>query len=132
MGLLDLVEQHHRVGPTAHRLGELAALVVADIAGRGADKPCDGMLFAVLAHVDPNHRAFIVEQEIGQRLGQLRLADTGGPEEQERSRRPVGVSHSGPAAAYRIRDRLDGTALTDDPPAEFVLHPQQLGRLALE
>ena len=61
VGLLDLVEQHHGVGPTAHRLGELTALVVADVAGRGTDKPCDGMLFAVLAHVDPDHRAFIIE-----------------------------------------------------------------------
>ena len=43
VGLLDLVEQHHRVGPAAHRLGELAALVVADVAGRRADEaatPC--------------------------------------------------------------------------------------------
>ena len=39
VGLLDLVEQHHRVGPAAHRLGELAALVVADVAGGRADEP---------------------------------------------------------------------------------------------
>ena len=39
VGLFDLVEEHHRVGPAAHRLGELAALLVADVAGRGADQP---------------------------------------------------------------------------------------------
>ena len=38
VGLLDLVEQHHAVGPAAHGLGELAALVVADVAGRRADE----------------------------------------------------------------------------------------------
>ena len=37
--LLDLVEQDDRVRPAAHRLGELAALVVADVAGRRADEP---------------------------------------------------------------------------------------------
>src|SRR5919204_627139 len=34
VGLLDLVEQDHGVRAPAHRLGELAALVVADVAGR--------------------------------------------------------------------------------------------------
>ena len=34
MGLLDLVEQHDRERLPAHLLGELAAFVVADIAGR--------------------------------------------------------------------------------------------------
>ncbi len=49
------------------------------------------MLLAVLAHVDAHHRPLVVEQEVGQRLGELGLADTGGPEEQERTGRPVGV-----------------------------------------
>ena len=43
VGLLDLVEQHHRVGPAPHRLGQLAALLVADVAGRArrsAAPPC--------------------------------------------------------------------------------------------
>ena len=39
MRLLDLVEQHHAVGPPPHRLGQLAALFVADVAGRRADQP---------------------------------------------------------------------------------------------
>ena len=38
VGLLDLVEQDHGVGPAADRLGQLAGLVVADIAGRRADQ----------------------------------------------------------------------------------------------
>ena len=37
--LLDLVEQDEPVGLAAHRLGELAAVVVADVAGRRADEP---------------------------------------------------------------------------------------------
>ena len=81
MGLLHLVEQHHRVGTAAHRLGELAALVVADVARRGADEACDGMLFAVLAHVNADHRPLVVEQEVSQSLGQFGLTDTRGAEE---------------------------------------------------
>ena len=37
--LLDLVEEHDAVGAAAHGLGELAALLVADVAGRRADQP---------------------------------------------------------------------------------------------
>ena len=39
MRLLDLVEQHDLIGPPAHRLGQRAAFVVADIARRRADQP---------------------------------------------------------------------------------------------
>jgi hypothetical protein len=39
MRLLDLVEEHHGVRLAAHRLGELAALVIADVPGRRADEP---------------------------------------------------------------------------------------------
>src|SRR5437870_8118885 len=47
MGLLDLVEEDHGEGPAADCLGELAALVVADIAGRGADETADRVLLHV-------------------------------------------------------------------------------------
>ena len=36
--LLDLVEQDHAVGLAAHRLGQVAALLVADVARRRADQ----------------------------------------------------------------------------------------------
>jgi hypothetical protein len=39
--LLDLVEEDDAIGLAPHRLGELAALVVADVAGRRADEPRD-------------------------------------------------------------------------------------------
>ena len=43
VGLLDLVEEDHRVGPAPHRLGELAPLLVADVARVGrrpGARPC--------------------------------------------------------------------------------------------
>ena len=87
--LLDLVEQDHLVGAAAHRLGERAALLVADVARRRADEPRDRVLLHVLAHVDANQRALVVEQERGQRLRQLGLADARRAEEHERADRPV-------------------------------------------
>ena len=94
-----------RVRPAADGLGELAALLVADVAGRRADQPRDRVLLAVLAHVDADHRPLVVEQEVRERLGQLGLADAGRAEEQERAGRPVGVADAGPRAAYGVGHR---------------------------
>ena len=77
MRLLDLVEQHHLVGPAPHGFGQHAAFLVADIARRCADQPCDRVLLHEFAHVDAHHRAVIVEQEAGECLGQFGLAHAG-------------------------------------------------------
>ena len=83
VGLLDLVEQHDLVGPAPDRFGQHAAFLIADIARRSADQPGDRMLLHELRHVDADHGVRIVEQEFGERLGQLGLADAGRAEEQE-------------------------------------------------
>lgn len=132
VGLLDLVQQHDAVRAAADRLGELAALLVADVSGRSADEPRHAVLLAVLAHVDADHGPLVVEQEVGQRLRQLGFADTGRPEEKERAGGPVGVGDPGAGTAYRVRHRPHGLALPDEAPAELVLHAQQLLGLALQ
>ena len=132
VGLLDLVQQHDRVRTPAHRLGQLATLVVADVAGRGTDQASHRVLLGVFAHVDAHHRALVVEEEVGQRLGQLGLAHAGRAEEQERAGRPVRVRDPSPSTTDRVRHRLHGLLLSDHPGAELVLHAQQLGCLALE
>ena len=111
--LLDLVEQDDRVGPAAHRLGQLAALLVADVAGRRADQAGDRVLLHVLGHVDADDRLLGVEHELGQRPGQLGLADAGRAEEEEAADRPVGVGEPGARAAQRVGDRLDRLVLAD-------------------
>ena len=78
MRFLDFVEQHHLVRPPPHRLGERAALVIADIARRRADQPRHRMLLHVFGHVEAHHRGLVIEQILRQRLGQLGLADAGG------------------------------------------------------
>ena len=130
--LLDLVEQDDLIGPAPHRFGERAAFLVADIAGRRADQPRDRVLLHVFRHVDAHHRRLVVEQEFGERLGQLGLADAGGAEEHERADRPVRVLQAGARAAHRGRDRLHRFCLADHALAELLLHAQELLLLALQ
>ena len=75
--LLDLVEQDDLIGAPAHGLGERAALFIADIAGRRADQPGDRVLLHIFRHVDADHGVLVVEQEFGERAGELGLADAG-------------------------------------------------------
>src|SRR5262249_58964449 len=51
--LLDLVEQDHLVRATPHRLGELPALIEADIARRLAEQTADRVWLHVLGRVQP-------------------------------------------------------------------------------
>jgi hypothetical protein len=113
VGLLDLVHQDHAVGPAAHGLGQVAALLVADVAGRRADQPGHRVLLHELGHVDAHHGLFGVEQELGQRLAQLGLADAGGAEEQERADRPVRVRQPGAGAADGVGHGAHRLVLAD-------------------
>ncbi len=76
--LLDLVEQHDRVRLAAYGLGELAALLVADVSG-GAPMSrltvCRSW-YSLMSRVD--HVLLGVEQSPGEGLGQLGLPDAGG------------------------------------------------------
>jgi hypothetical protein len=117
---------------TADGLGELATLVVPDVARRGADEPTDRVLLGVLAHVDADDGPLVVEQELRERLGELGLADAGRTEEQERAGRPVGVGDAGARATYGVRDRGHRGPLADQALAQLVLHAQELAGLPLE
>ena len=130
--LLDLVEQDDRVRAAADRLGELAALVVADVPGRRADQARDRVPLLVLGHVQPDHRPLVVEHELRERAGELRLPDAGRAEEDERADRPVRVLEPRAGAAECVRDRRDRLVLADDALVQPLLHVDQLLRLALE
>ena len=93
VGLLDLVEQDDLVRPAADRLGQLAALVVADVAGRRADEAATTANFSMYSLMSMRTIAvLVVEQELGEGAGQLGLADAGRAEEQERADRPARVA----------------------------------------
>ena len=61
----------------ADRLGQLAALVEPDVAGRCPDEPADVVALHELAHVDLDERVLAAEHELGEGLGELRLPDAG-------------------------------------------------------
>src|ERR1700694_1742820 len=123
--LLDLAEQHPRERLAPPLLGELAALLVADVARRGTEQPRGGEAVVELAHVDLDERVVVAEQEVGQRLGQLGLTDTGRAGEDERARRALRILQAGAGTPNRLRNRLDGVLLADDPLVDLVLHAQQ-------
>ena len=132
MRFLDLVEQHDLIGPAPHRLGQRSAFLVADIAGRRADEPGDRVLLHVLGHVDAHHRALVVEQEGRERLGELRLADAGRPQEHERADRPVRVLQAGAGAPDGGRNGMHRFVLADDPAHDLLLHLEEFFALAFE
>ena len=130
--LLDLIEQHDRVRPAADSLGQLAAVVMADVPGGCADQAADRVPFQILRHVDPNHGAFVVEQRFGQRTGQLGLADTGRTQEQETPDGPIRLAQPGAAAPDGIGDRCDRTLLADDSASQRLFQVHQLVHLSFE
>ena len=131
MGLLHLVEQDHAVGLAPHRFGQVAAFLVADIAGRRADEAGDGMLLHELAHVDADEVLLGIEEELRQRLAQLGLAHAGGAEEEEGAVGPVLVRQPGARTADGVRDEAHRLVLADDAAMQALFHLQQLLALAL-
>ena len=131
MRLLDLVKQYDRVRVAAHLFGELAALIVADIARRRTDHTGNCMLLHVFRHINADHGVLITEHGFRERLGQLGLTDAGRAEEQERTDRALGVAQADTAAADRLGDRGDGFVLADDTLVQRILEMQQALALVL-
>ncbi len=75
MRLLDFVQQEHAVRVLVHAIGQKAALVEPDIAGRRADQPRNRVALHVFRHVEAQQ----LDAERGSQLaGNLRLADARG------------------------------------------------------
>ena len=83
MRLLDLVEEHHRIGMATDLLGQLAPFAVPDVSRRRTDQSRDVELLHVLGHIHLNQRIGVAEHKLRQRLRQQRLAHAGRPEEDE-------------------------------------------------
>jgi hypothetical protein len=96
--LLDFVEEDHGIGLSADRLGQLAALIVADVARRRADQARDAVLLHVFGHVDPHQRGLGVEKRFGERFRQFGLADACRAEKQEAADRPARILDAAPRA----------------------------------
>ena len=77
----NLVEQDDAVRAAADGLGQLAAFFIADVSGRRTDQTRHGELLHVFGHIDADEVLLVVEERLGQRLGQLGLADARRAEE---------------------------------------------------
>ncbi len=125
VGLLDLVEEDDGERLAADLLGQLAALFVTHVSGRRTEETRHRVLLAELRHVEGDQRVLVTEEELGERLGQLGLTDTGRAGEDERTTGTLRVLQTGTRTTDRLRERLDGVLLADDPLVELVLHAQQ-------
>jgi hypothetical protein len=97
-----------------HLLGELATLLESDESGRGTEQSRDRVLLAVLRHIEGDQRVLVVEEELGERLGQLGLTDTGRASEDERTGWTLRVLQTGTRAADGLGENRDGLLLTDN------------------
>ena len=125
VGLFDLVEEHHAVGLAAHLFGQLAALVIADVARGRADQTRHRVPLHILGHIDADHGVLVAEHGLCQRLAQLGLAHARGAEEQERTDGALGVLDADPAAADRAGHRAHGLILADHALVQRLLQMQQ-------
>ena len=90
--LLDLVQQHHAVRMLGHRLGQLAALVEADVARRRADQARHRVALHVLGHVEADQ---LDAEAVGELARDLGLADAGRAAEQEVADRLARIAEAG-------------------------------------
>ena len=105
MCLLDLVEENHGIRPAPHSLGELSALLVTHVTGRGPEHARDGVLLRVLGHVEAHHGALVIEQDLRQRARGLGLANTSRAKENEAPDGPIGILQSRARPTHSVGDR---------------------------
>ena len=90
------------------------------------------MLLHIFRHVQPGDGGLVVEQEVGQGLGQFGLAHAGRAQEQETAQGPVGVVQAGAGAAHRVGDGGERLVLAHHAGGQGLLHLQQFFALALQ
>ena len=113
MRLFDFVEQNDAVGPSAHGLGELAAFVIAHVAGRRADEPRHRVLFHVFRHVDSDHGVLVVEQVEGEAARKLGFPTPVGPRKIKLPIGRRGVFEPRRAAKHGVGHGVDRLVLAD-------------------
>jgi len=124
VGLLDLVEQDHPERLLPDRVGELTPGFEPDVARWCADEAVPGVLGGELAHVEAEVGGLVAEDHGRDRLGQLGLADSGRPGEEQHpagpGRRPgrlrPGQPEGGPLED--VEGLGDGLLLADHPPGD--------------
>jgi len=129
---LHLIEQNHRIRPAPDSFRELAAFLEPDIARRRADQPRHSMPLLVFGHVDPDHRVFVVKQELSQRARQLGFANAGRSQKNETAYRPVWIFESCSSAHDSFRDGSYRFILADDAFVKLILQVEKPFLFAFE
>ena len=126
VGLLYLVEQHHRVGLLSHGLRQYAALSIADVAGRCSDQSGQGMFLLVLRHIDRGDKPLTAVQQVSQGVGRFCLANAAGAHQQEYTYGSIRPVHAGRDGAQAAIQSLHGALLTEDAAAQILGKVQDL------
>jgi hypothetical protein len=100
----------------------LTTFLVAYVTRRCAYHPSHSVLLHVFRHVKTNHRALIVEKEIGERSGGFGFSDPGWSKKDKGSNRAIGILQAGSRAAYRVSYCLKRFLLADHSLAEALFH----------
>ena len=127
MRLLDLVQQQDHVRVLVGRVGEQAALIETDVAGRCADQPRDRVPLHVLAHVEAHE---LHAHHVGELARDLGLADARRPAEEVTTDRLAGLAQAGARHLDRGRDRSDRLVLAEDDGLQVALQALQDGLVA--
>src|SRR5262245_49403940 len=114
MGLLDFVKQDDAVGPATNLLSKLATLFVPNITGWSANQPAAFVLLHVLGHIELDEIVFVAEHELGELLGQQRLAHAGRAGKDKTPDGPLGILQSRAALANSPGNRRNGLVLADN------------------
>ena len=125
MGLFNFVKQDHRIGLAADFFGQLAGLVIADIARRRSDHFGDGVLLHILGHIKANQGLDRFKELIRQTLDKLGFSDAGRADK-DKGNRPPFCADAGAAAADCGRNRRDCFVLADNVLFQMVLQVPEL------
>ena len=90
------------------------------------------MSLLIFGHIDTRHHRLVIEEELGQGLGQFGFTYTRGTEEEEGAQRPVFVGQSRTASAHGIGHGTDCLVLSDYPLMQRLFHMEQLGSFTLK
>ena len=115
MRFFNLIKEHDAVRFSADCLCQLSAFIIADISRRSSDQPGDRILLHVLTHINTDHVVLIVEQLFRKCLCQLRFADAGGTQKQERADGPGGILDTRFGTDNGIRNLFHSLVLADNP-----------------
>ena len=131
MCLFDLVEQNDRIRLAAHLFGELARLIIADIAGRRTDDAGNAVLFHKFGHIKADECFRCIEQLVSQLLDQLCLPPARGAHKDKGSRTAAGTDlHT--AAADSCRYEGYRLVLADHLGFQRFLQARQAAQVALD